>query len=104
MGNPEASLQTLIPALVKVVNIKGSKCFKFLVFGVLDRWKLLSEKTSIDNLGFYPAAWGFKESRCSPAHSSNYCVVQKNSWAPIQQVCLSTGHTLTCIYKKHISA
>lgn len=95
MSSPETSLQTLIPALVKAVPVKEWKCFKFLLFSV--RWKLLTEKTSIDNLGLCPAAWGCKESRCSPLHSSSYCAVQKNSWTPIQQVCLSMGHTLTCI-------
>lgn len=66
MGNPENSLQTLILALVKAVPVKVSKCFKFLFSSVLDRWKLLTEKANIDNLGFCPAVWGCKESRCSP--------------------------------------
>lgn len=56
MDNPEASLHTLIPVLVKAAPIKESKHFKFLFFTSLDRLKLLTEKASVYNLGFQPAA------------------------------------------------
>lgn len=56
MGNPEASLHALIPVLVKEAPMKESKHFKFLFSTDLDRLKLLTEKASVDNLGFHPAA------------------------------------------------
>lgn len=100
MDDPEASLHTLIPVLVKAPPIKDWK--HFLFFTGLDTSSFFSWKFCVDNLGFHHSAGGWMQ--LLPSTQQQLMHALKELVGPDSASLFKHGPYLSCVSTVYASA